>query len=521
MLEVTLSINSPQGTTNVPLDDGALTIGRTDASRFVIAGDTGLSRHHATIRRDNGRVVITDERSTNGSFVNGEAVEGEGRALADGDVIRLGNYTTIRVHLRERADAAAPPVASRAGASPAAPPATAADSLPLKFLLPVLLVVLLVVSAVGFGLYKLTRKTDAPHADEIADAGQRANNDADYDADAPGIDTSAPAPDASPDASPSNAATDAPAVPAASLPDAATTAAPSSSSTLAPNASTASAPAPEGFDASAFETPLAPSSGTFKIYQKMSDAEKREFIKQRAQKVALMMGNRPYAFSPDALDEIKFWLDAFSRRIGNNRTGLWGGDTRNIFERARVHAPYIIQAFKQHRVPVVIGLYIPFIETEYTNISTNNFAGAAGLFQFLGPTAEAYGVPASERTNIARMAPAAAKYFRDNIMRFGDDSMSVALSIAGYNRAPESVMRDLRNVLNEKDNTAKERTFWTLIANKGKLDHFFQNENKNYVPRFFAAAIMGETPWAFGLDMRPLSTYTQPNNQTQQAATQP
>ena len=135
-------------------------------------------------------------------------------------------------------------------------------------------------------------------------------------------------------------------------------------------------------------------------------------------------------------------------------------------------------------------------------------AGAAGLFQFLGPTAEHYGVPSSERTDVARMAPAAARYFRDNIMSFGDDSMSVALAIAGYNRAPESVKRDLRNVLNAENNEDKERNFWILIANQGKLDHFFQSENKNYVPRFFAAAILGETPWAFGIQMRPLSTYT-------------
>ena len=236
--------------------------------------------------------------------------------------------------------------------------------------------------------------------------------------------------------------------------------------------------------------------------------KKREFIKTRAGRIAIMMGKRPYALTPDALEYIKFWLEAFAARVGNNRIGLWRGDTRFILERGSVHAPVIIRAFKENRVPPVIGLYIPFIETEYTNIHSNNAAGAAGLFQFLGPTAEHYGVPSSERTDIAKMAPAAARYFRDNIMSFGDDSMSVALAIAGYNRAPESVKRDLRNVLSADNNEDKERNFWTLIANQGKLDHFFQNENKNYVPRFFAAAILGETPWAFGIEMRPLSTYT-------------
>jgi hypothetical protein len=256
------------------------------------------------------------------------------------------------------------------------------------------------------------------------------------------------------------------------------------------------------------EPPITP-----RLYKTLSDEEKREFIKARAGRVAIMMGKRPYAFTPDALDYIKFWLEAFAARVANNRTGLWGGDTRFILQRGRAHAPVIIRAFKENRVPPVIGLYIPFIETEYTNIHSNNAAGAAGLFQFLGPTAEHYGVPSSERTDVAKMAPAAARYFRDNIMSFGDDSMSVALAIAGYNRAPESVKRDLRNVLSAANNEDKERNFWTLIANQGKLDHFFQNENKNYVPRFFAAAILGETPWAFGIEMRPLSTYTTENTQ--------
>lgn len=73
--------------------------------------------------------------------------------------------------------------------------------------------------------------------------------------------------------------------------------------------------------------------------------------------------------------------------------------------------------------------------------------------------------------------------------------------------------RDLRNVLNAKNNEDKERNFWTLVANQGRLDHLFQSENKNYVPRFFAAAILGENPLAFGVEMRPLSTYTKITDQ--------
>jgi hypothetical protein len=508
---VTLTINSPQGTQKVPLADESLTIGRGAPSAFVIEGDSGLSRRHATIHRDGEQVWVVDENSTNGSFVNGEPVAPKGTPLRDGDEIRIGNYTTIIVRFRQTANASASPAAvaiaapgANAGSSSsnAAPPASRS----LMLVVPIAVIfVFLLLGGVGFILYKATTKSAT---DDRAATGEYEGAE---QSDGSGLEEATTGTNEDADE--------------LSLESSPVASAPNSSSSITDNSSASSAASGGSIlNNSADPLPIAeavapPPVGEFKIYQKMSDDEKREFIKQRASKIAVMMGNRPYAIPPDALDEIKYWLDAFSKRIGNNRTGLWGGDTRFIFDRARTHAPMIIQAFKEHRVPVVIGLYIPFIETEYTNITTDNFAGAAGLFQFLGPTAESYGVPSAERTNVARMAPAAAKYFRDNIMRFGDDSMSVALSIAGYNRAPESVMRDLRNVLSEKDNTAKERTFWTLIANKGKLDHYFQNENKNYVPRFFAAAIMGENPWAFGLQMRPLSTYTQINNQ--QLAGQP
>jgi DNA-binding SARP family transcriptional activator len=50
--------------------------------------DPEASRHHASIRRTSDGFLFVDQRSTNGSFVNGERVSD--RMLADGDVIRVG-----------------------------------------------------------------------------------------------------------------------------------------------------------------------------------------------------------------------------------------------------------------------------------------------------------------------------------------------------------------------------------------------------------------------------------------------
>ena len=456
--------------------EGAVTLGRAAPSTVILAEDRGLSRRHATVRVEAGRVWLTDEGSTNGSFVNGEPVPPGGVQLCDGDRIRIGHSTDVTAAIER---AATPPHAPRPEPKPAdVPPAPAApaappQSIPLKVVVPAVLAALLLLCAVGFGLYALTRPP------ERAAAG-RANPD-----DVGGAPTSPARGDAG-GAEPIVVPDVLEAPPA-----------PAEVSVL----SSAPLPQPPPDEGE-------PPPAQRKLYREMGEAEQVEFVKRRAQHVAMMMGRRPYAFTPEALKHIKFWLDAFARRVGNKKTGLWAGDTIFIVERGTQNAPHIIRAFKEHNVPVVLGLYIPFIETEYTNIASNNAAGAAGLFQFLGPTAEHYGVPSSERTHVPLMAGAAARYFRDNILSFGDDPMSVALSIAGYNRAPESVKRDLRNVLSAPNNEDKERSFWTLIANQGKLDEYFQRENVNYVPRFFAAAILGETPWAFGIQLRPLSTYT-------------
>jgi hypothetical protein len=253
-----------------------------------------------------------------------------------------------------------------------------------------------------------------------------------------------------------------------------------------------------------------------KRYLQMSDSERREFIERRAKHVSRMISSGTYEFTDDAITYIKQYVDAYAKRVGNRSNATWGEDLNFVFARAQRYSPAIIRAFNGRRVPPAIGLYLVAVETEYTNFSSDNFAGAAGLFQFIGPTAEAYGVPRGERTNVEKMAPAAASYVSDRIAEFGTDPMSVALGIAGYNRSPDSVRNDLRSVMNSKN---KERSFWTLVANSDKLDHWFQGENIKYVPKFFAAAIVGETPWAFGLQMKqPLSTQSEPSGDAQRVA---
>lgn len=71
----------------IPLDIGEKILGRGNAASIRI-DDKGVSRRHALIRREPGKVILRDLGSTNGSWCNGKPVSF--RKLLDGDRVQLG-----------------------------------------------------------------------------------------------------------------------------------------------------------------------------------------------------------------------------------------------------------------------------------------------------------------------------------------------------------------------------------------------------------------------------------------------
>jgi adenosylhomocysteinase len=76
-------------------------LGRENAD--VVLPDEETSRRHAVIRPDNGKAVIEDLGSTNGTFVNGARIEGA-TELVGGESIKLGE-TILEVEMDPSADA--------------------------------------------------------------------------------------------------------------------------------------------------------------------------------------------------------------------------------------------------------------------------------------------------------------------------------------------------------------------------------------------------------------------------------
>jgi putative serine protease PepD len=109
MSQLVLFREGEHGAQGVAIPPRGLRVGRDPTSDLTLE-DPQVSRRHALLWEDGGRYHVRDERSTNGTLVNGERITGT-RELRPGDRLRIGSSV---FELRERA------VAGHSGLSPRA-----------------------------------------------------------------------------------------------------------------------------------------------------------------------------------------------------------------------------------------------------------------------------------------------------------------------------------------------------------------------------------------------------------------
>ncbi len=252
-------------------------------------------------------------------------------------------------------------------------------------------------------------------------------------------------------------------------------------------------------------------------YLDLSDAEKRQYLSERAMKIAQIIGNNSSEAIPAAaLDKIKGFADGYAKRLNVKPLGgcRFGDNLQVTYERASKNAPFIVRAFNAKGTDPRIGLYLAMIESEHC-VCLQSPTGPLGMFQFTKATGEIHGLKTvkgasptnpDERCEPEPSARAAASYMKALTGRYGTGPASVPLAIGSYNSGEGGLSTNLVKAL--ESGSGVERDFWTLIANGDKLSKQFQSENFKYVPKFFAAAIIGENPQDFGLKLQPLSTYS-------------
>jgi len=156
--------------------------------------------------------------------------------------------------------------------------------------------------------------------------------------------------------------------------------------------------------------------------------------------------------------------------------------------RSTRYLPMIKGIFQEHGLPEDLA-YLAMIESGF-NPRALSSAGARGLWQFIKPTGQRYGLvinnQVDERLDPEKSTRAAARYLRDLYQQFG----SWYLAAASYNCGENRVQQKLNNSSN--------KNFWELSANK-----CLPNETKNYVPQMIAAIIIAKNPQKFGFNNVP------------------
>src|SRR5437762_2377525 len=278
MLDIRLTYSTPGGPQEIAIEAERTSLGRGSEADHRFADD-GLSRLHAIVYREGDRVWIVDNNSTNGTLVNGEAVKPSGTPLNNGDIVRIGHQTNLRVTIAEQSQAVPLSSAAAAGATlSSAPPASSSFGiLPVVLIAGAIFVISVTTVIVGFTVFGSGRNEVALNKSDDSENDRPPRNDP-KDSPTPRVEST-----------PGN------------------TSQANDNSILVPNDPGNSGP----------QTNL-PAG---KKYYDMSDAERRQYLGAKAMRVAQIIGNNSSDQIPSAaVDKIKSFADGFASRIKSKGT---------------------------------------------------------------------------------------------------------------------------------------------------------------------------------------------------------
>ncbi|MDZ4082501.1 MAG: transglycosylase SLT domain-containing protein [Bdellovibrionales bacterium] len=156
---------------------------------------------------------------------------------------------------------------------------------------------------------------------------------------------------------------------------------------------------------------------------------------------------------------------------------------RRWLERSTRYIPYIHSELKRAGLPTDIA-YVAMIESGFSSSAVSH-ANAMGMWQFIAPTGERYGLNVDwwidERRDYEKATKAAIGYMSDLFDQFG----SWYLVAASYNMGEGGVRRLIKR--------HKTNSFWDL-ADRGALPE----ETRNYVPKMLAAMLIAKAPALYG-----------------------
>ena len=162
-------------------------------------------------------------------------------------------------------------------------------------------------------------------------------------------------------------------------------------------------------------------------------------------------------------DVVQDYINQYTGRLRRSVSFMLG--VQNFY------VPIFEEALEAEGVPLELK-YLPVVESAFDPMATSH-VGAAGLWQFMVPTAKHYGLTVNslvdERRDPIKSSRAAAKYLKDLYNSFGDWT----LAIAAYNCGRNNVLKAIKRAGGARD-------YWEIYP-------YLPRETRGYVPAFIAA----------------------------------
>lgn len=163
---------------------------------------------------------------------------------------------------------------------------------------------------------------------------------------------------------------------------------------------------------------------------------------------------------------------------------------QRLLRRRGAYDAIIRKKLRQRGMPEEL-LYMAMMESGLSPRAVSS-ASAVGLWQFMGPTAQQYGLRVDqwvdERRDPVRATNAALDYLSWLHDRYG----SWYLAAAAYNAGPGTVDRVLAR--HAEGRTGDEDLYWEVLE-------YLPRETRDYVPRLIAATLLAEDAEREGFDL--------------------
>ena len=188
----------------------------------------------------------------------------------------------------------------------------------------------------------------------------------------------------------------------------------------------------------------------------------------------------PAAAHPELADHLDDWFDYW--------LGEYGPQMRLSLERMGRYGDIVDAALEERGMPRSLR-YLPIAESYY-NPRAYSRVGASGMWQFMPATARERGLTVNSLVDERRDPVEATEAALDMLAGLEERFNSWFLALAAYNGGPNRVARVLRQ---HYSGTPGDEAFL-------EIREHLPAETRHFIPKFLAAAAIGEDPGGFGFE---------------------